>query len=148
MYTFQLISNVLSEKDFSLSVLKSPSMPDFSRKMEIAKNHQLSIKHRNLPILWAAPKLLSSNNECEHDEHSQEPFTVPSGKFFSKQELPLKKSSIMYHIKSSYLAQWTEEKLQQRQANNSDLLLLEISLKKNIQWHMNITIMIIILLKM
>jgi len=84
-----------------LSVLKPPSPSEFSRKRKIAKNPLVGKKRANSNS-QSNPKTIKPQQRIA--EYSKEPFTVASRKLFClgcQEELPLKKSSIEYHIKSS-----------------------------------------------
>lgn len=104
-----------------LSVLKPPSASDFSRKRKIAKNPPVGKKKAKSTNSQSNPKTIKPQQRVT--EYPQEPFTVASGKLFCqacREELPLKKSSIVYHIKSTKHSEG-KKKLQQRRANDSDI---------------------------
>ena len=116
-------SSVHNQRAVSLlSVLKPPSASDFSRKRKIARNPapvgKKTVKSTNSS---SNPKTVKPQQRV--NEYSQEPFTVASGKLFCqacREELPLKKSSIVYHIKSTKHSEG-KKKLQLRQANDTDI---------------------------
>jgi len=105
-------SSVHNQRGISLlSVLKPPSESDFSRKRKIAKNPPVGKKAVKSP---SNPKTVKPQQQV--NEYSQEPFTTAYGKLFCqacREELPLKKSSIVYHIKSTKHSEG-KKKLQQR----------------------------------
>ena len=85
-----------------LSVLKAPIPSDLSRKRKIATNPlPMGKKRVESTNTQSNPKTIKPQkkvNECP-----KEPFTVASGMLFCQgyhEELPLKKSSIEYHIMS------------------------------------------------
>ena len=114
-------SNPTSNGVSLLSVLKAPSASDFSRKRKIAKNPPAGRKRTLHSNSQGNPKTIKPQQRVT--EYSKEPFTVASGKLFCqgcREELPLKKSSIEYHIKSNKHTNG-KKKLQQRKVNDSDI---------------------------
>ena len=104
-----------------LSVLKAPSASDFSRKRKIAKNPPAGRKRALHSNSQSNPKTIKPQQRVT--EYSKEPFTVATGKLFCqgcREELPLKKSSIEYHLKSTKHANG-KKKLQQRNVKDSDI---------------------------
>ena len=85
-----------------LNVLKAPTPSDLSRKRKIARNRPVVGKKRvKSTNSQSNPKTVKPQQRV--NEYPKEPFTVESGKLFCqgcREELPLKKSSIEYHIKS------------------------------------------------
>ena len=86
-----------------LSVLKAPTPSDLSRKRKIVRNPPPVGKKRvKSTNTQSNPKTIKPQKRV--NEYPKEPFTVASGKLFCqgcREELPLKKSSIEYHIKSA-----------------------------------------------
>ena len=84
-----------------LNVLKAPDMSELSRKRRIMRNPPTGKRKANSNS-QSNPKRIKPQQRVK--ESSTEPFIVASGKLFCqgcREELPLKKSSINYHIKSS-----------------------------------------------
>ena len=85
-----------------LSVLKAPTPSNLSCKRKIARNRPVVGKKRMKSTnSQSNPKAVKPQQRV--NEYPKEPFTVESGKLFCQgchEELPLKKSSIEYHIKS------------------------------------------------
>lgn len=115
-------SSMHSQRGVSLlSVLKAPRPSDFSQKRKIVKNPPVGKKKAKPTNSQSNPKTIKPQQRVT--EYSQEPFTVASGKLFCqacREELPLKKSSIVYHIKSTKYSEG-KKKLQQRRVNDSDI---------------------------
>ena len=85
-----------------LSVLKASTPSDLSHKRKIARNPlPVGKKRVKSTNTQSNPKTIKPQKRV--NEYPKEPFTVASGKLFCQrchEELPLKKSSIKYHIKS------------------------------------------------
>jgi len=114
-------SNPTSNGVSLLSVLKALSASGFSRKRKIAKNPPAGRKRTLHSNSHSNPKTIKPQQRVT--EYSKEPFTVASGNLFCqgcREELPLEKSSIEYHIKSSKHTNG-KKKLQQRKVNDSDI---------------------------
>ena len=105
-----------------LSVLKAPTVSDLSRKQKIARNPAPVGKRRAKSTnSQSNPRTIKPQQRVR--EYPKEPFTVASGKLFCqgcREELPLKKSSIEYHIKSGKHDDG-KKKLQKRKANDLDI---------------------------
>ena len=105
-----------------LSVLKAPTVSDLSRKQKIARNPAPVGKRRaKSTTSQSNPRTIKPQQRVT--EYPKEPFTVASGKLFCqgcREELPLKKSSIEYHIKSGKHDDG-KKKLQKRKANDLDI---------------------------
>ena len=105
-----------------LSVLKAPTASDLSRKRKIARNPAPVGKRRAKSTnSQSNPRTIKPQQRVT--EYPKEPFTVASGKLFCQgycEELPLKKSSIEYHIKSGKHDDG-KKKLQKRKANDLDI---------------------------
>ena len=103
-----------------LSVLNAPTASNLSHKRKIAKNPPVGKKRAN-SNLQTNPKTIKPQQRVT--KYSKEPFTVLSGKLFCQgcgEELPLKKSSIEYHIKSSKHNDG-KKGLQKRKADDLDI---------------------------
>ena len=84
-----------------LSVLKAPGMSELSRKRKVVKNPPIGKKKAHSSC-QSNPKGIKPQQRVK--EYPAEPFIVSCGKLFCqgcREELPLKKSSISYHIKST-----------------------------------------------
>ena len=84
-----------------LDVLKAPDMSELSHERRIMKNSPTGKRKVNSNS-QSNPKCIKPQQRVK--EYSTEPFIVASGKLFCqgcREELPLKKSSINYHINSS-----------------------------------------------
>ena len=105
-----------------LSVLKAPTPSDLSRKRKIARNPlPVGKKRVKSTNTQSNPKTIKPQKRV--NEYPKEPFTVASGKLFCqgcREELPLKKSSIEYHIKSGKHDEG-KKRLGKRKANDQDI---------------------------
>ena len=84
-----------------LSVLKAPDLSELSRKRKVMTNPPTG-KKRAHSSCQSNPKGIKPQQRVK--EYPAEPFVVSSGKLFCqgcREELPLKKSSISCHIKST-----------------------------------------------
>ena len=84
-----------------LSVLKAPGMSELSRKRKVKWNPPIGKKKAHSSC-QSNPKGIKPQQRVK--EYPVEPFIVSCGKLFCqgcREELPLKKSSINYHIKST-----------------------------------------------
>ena len=102
-----------------LSVLKAPTPSDLSRKRKIARNLKKRVKSTNSQSNSKTVKPQKRVNEFP-----KEPFTVESGKLFClgcREELPLKKSSIEYHIKSGKHGDG-KKRLEKKKANDQNIV--------------------------
>ena len=82
-----------------LSVLKAPGMSELSCKRKVVKNPPIGKKKAHSSC-QSNPKGIKPQQRVK--EYPTEPFIVSCGKLFCqgcREELPLKKSSISYHIK-------------------------------------------------
>jgi len=103
-----------------LSVLKAPNMSELSWKRKVMKNPLIGKKR-------AHSKCQSNSNKIKPQqrvkEYPEEPFIVSFGKLFYKgcrEELPLKKSSISYHIKSTKHS-GGRKRLEQQKVKDQDI---------------------------
>ena len=104
-----------------LSVLKAPDMSELSRKRKIIKNPP-SGKRRSRSSCQSNPKGIKPQQRVK--EYPTEPFIISSGKLFChgcREELPLKKSSISYHIKSTKHSNG-KKKLEQQKVKDQDIV--------------------------
>jgi len=103
-----------------LSVLKAPDMSELSRKQKIMKNPPIGKRRANCNS-QSNPKGIKPQQKV--NEYSTEPFIVSSRKLFCqacREELPLKKSSINYHIKSSKHSEG-KKRLEQKKVKDRDI---------------------------
>ena len=104
-----------------ISVLKAPDMSELSRKRKIMKNPP-SGKRRSRSSCQSNPKGIKPQQRVK--EYPTEPFIISSGKLFChgcREELPLKKSSISYHVKSTKHSD-RKKKLEQRKVKDQDIM--------------------------
>jgi len=104
-----------------LSVLKAPTQSDLSRKRKIARNLPVGKKRVKSTNSQGNPKTTKPQKRV--NEFPKEPFTVESGKLFCqgcRKELPLKKSSIKYHIKSGKHGDG-KKRLEKMKANDQNI---------------------------
>ena len=83
------------------SVLKAPDMSELSHKQKVAKNPPVGRKRAHASC-QSNPKRIKPQQRVK--KYLAEPFIVSFGKLFCqgcREELPLKKSNISYHIKST-----------------------------------------------
>ena len=103
-----------------LSVLKAPNMSELSRKRKVTKNPPTG-KRRARSSCPSNPKGIKPQQRVK--EYPTEPFIVSSSKLFCqgcREELPLKKSSISYHIKSTKHSDG-KKRLEQRKVKDKDI---------------------------
>ena len=103
-----------------LSVLKAPSMSELSRKRKVKRNPPIG-KKKVHSSCQSNPKGIKPQQRVK--EYPVEPFIVSCGKLFCqgcREELPLKKSSISYHIKSTKHSDG-KKRLEQRKAKDQDI---------------------------
>lgn len=104
-----------------LSVLKAPYLSKLSRKQKTMKNPP-SDKRRSCYSCQSNPKGITPQQRVK--EYMTEPFIVSSGKLFChgcREELPLNKSSISYHIKSTKHSDG-KKRLEQRKVKDQDIV--------------------------
>ena len=103
-----------------LSVLKAPNMSELSRKRKVMKNPPTG-KRRARSSCPSNPKGIKPQQRVK--EYPTEPFIVSSSKLFCqgcREELPLKKSSISYHIKSTKHSDG-KKRLEQQKVKDKDI---------------------------
>ena len=103
-----------------LSVLKAPGMSELSRKRKVKRNPPIGKKKAHSSC-QSNPKGIKPQQRVK--EYPVEPFIVSCGKLFCqgcREELPLKKSSISYHIKSTKHSDG-KKRLEQRKAKDQDI---------------------------
>jgi len=103
-----------------LNNLRAPDMSELSRKRKVMKNPPIG-KKRAHSNCQSNPKGIKPQQRVK--EYPSEPFIVSAGKLFCqgcREELPLKKSSISYHIKSSKHSNG-KKRLEQRKGKDQDI---------------------------
>ena len=103
-----------------LSVLKAPGMSELSRKRKVKRNPPIGKKKAHSSC---QSNLKGIKPQQRIKEYPAEPFIVSCGKLFCqgcREELPLKKSSISYHIKSTKHSDG-KKRLEQQKAKDQDI---------------------------